>query len=50
MTKSTNHPDADYTPNDMGLPQRTTTIEAWSDFADLETNDQLLERDPKAPW
>ena len=40
MTRSSNHPDADYTPSDMGPPQEVHYT--WDDFADEETNEQIM--------
>ena len=48
MTKSTNHPDADYTPRDMGPTQRQLEITpeeiqtAWDNIYDDETNDMIM--------
>lgn len=43
MTKS-NHPDADYTPNDIGPPEKSNTVEMWDDFEDQETNELIMSK------
>lgn len=42
MTRSSNHPDADYTPNDMGAPQKTNPKELWEQFVDQEVERLLM--------
>ena len=48
MTRSSNHPDADYTPRDMGPTQRQLEMTpeeakaAWDNFHDEETNEQIM--------
>lgn len=44
MTRSTNNPDADYTPNDIGPPETSNGPEVSDDFEDQEVERLLLER------
>lgn len=48
MTRSSNHPDADYTPNDIGPSERSNPVEMWDDYDDQEIN-RLLESEPNTP-
>lgn len=48
MTKSTNHPDADYTPSDIGPTEKQLEMTpeeakaAWDAFHDEETNELIM--------
>ncbi len=44
MTRSSNHPEADFSPNDMGPPERSNGPEMWDTFDDQEVN-RLLENE-----